>query len=203
MSASAPGGRCGGRLFVAIDVGDAVRAEVARVVAEIGAKLEAAKRPPKVTWVKPAALHITLKFLGETSAEEAARVCELLAPPFRTEPFEIEWRGIGAFPSPRHPRALWMGVIRGASQLGAIESEVARRLGNPGGHEARPFLPHLTLGRIKMVGQGVDWPKLLQAIDVRGVVSRAEQVTLYRSELSQRGPHYTGLVNAPLIMNNE
>ena len=66
----------GGRLFIAIDVGDAVRAEVTRVVAQLGAKLEAVKTPPKVTWVKPAALHVTLRFLGETDDGETARVRE-------------------------------------------------------------------------------------------------------------------------------
>lgn len=185
------------RLFIAIDVGDAVRAEVTRVVAALGAKLEAVKTPPKVTWVKPAALHVTLRFLGETDDAEAARVRDALTPEIAIAPFDVEWRGLGAFPSPRHPRALWMGIIRGAAQLGAVEAEIAHRLGTVDG-EARPFLPHLTIGRIKMAGQGVDWPKVLKAVEVRGVTSRADRVTLYRSELSQRGPHYTGLVSAPL-----
>lgn len=185
------------RLFIAIDVGDAVRADVTRVIAELGAKLEAVKTPPKVTWVKPAALHLTLRFLGETDDAEAARVRHALTPAIAIPPFDVEWRGLGAFPSPRQPRALWMGVIRGAAQLGAVEAAVAQRLGTVD-PEARPFLPHLTIGRIKMAGQGVDWPKVLKAVEVRGVISRAERVTLYRSELSQRGPHYTGLVSAAL-----
>lgn len=185
------------RLFIAIDVGDAVRAEVTRVVAQLGAKLEAVKTPPKVAWVKPAALHVTLRFLGETDEDETARVREALTPAIAIPPFDVEWRGIGAFPSHRHPRALWMGVIRGAAQLGAVEAEIAQRLGTVD-PETRPFLPHLTLGRIKMTGQGVDWPKVLKAVESRGVTSRADHVTLYRSELSQRGPHYTGLISAPL-----
>ena len=191
------GASAGGRLFIAIDVGDAVRAEVTRVVAQLGAKLEAVKTPPKVTWVKPAALHVTLRFLGETGADEAARLRDALTPAIAIPPFDVEWRGLGAFPSARHPRALWLGVIRGAAQLGAVEAEIAQRLGTVD-PEARPFLPHLTSGRIKMAGQGVDWPKVLQAVEVRGVTSRADRVTLYRSELSQRGPHYTGLVSAAL-----
>lgn len=213
MSGSAPGGRRGdtspkpardgrtgegGRLFVAIDVGDAVRAEVARVVAAIGAQLATAPTPPKVTWVKPAALHLTLRFLGDVDDTDVARLRGLLASPFAVPPFEVEWRGLGAFPSPRQPRALWMGVIGGAVELGAVEAEVSRRLGSTVDLEVRPFLPHLTLGRIRMVGRGVDWLGILQATDVRGVHSRVEQVTLYRSELSRRGPHYTGLVSALL-----
>ena len=99
------GASAGGRLFIAIDVGDAVRAEVTRVVAQLGGKLEAVKTPPKVTWVKPAALHVTLRFLGETDDVEAERVRAALTPAIALPPFDVEWRGLGAFPSPRHPRA--------------------------------------------------------------------------------------------------
>ena len=45
----------------------------------------------------------------------------------------------------------------------------------------------------------MDWPKLLQSVEVKHAASMVDRVTLYRSELSQRGPHYTGLVSAPLI----
>ena len=61
------------RLFVAIDVGDAVRREAARVVASLTQKLEAAKAPPKVVWVKPAALHVTIKFPGEVPDAQVAQ----------------------------------------------------------------------------------------------------------------------------------
>jgi len=179
------------RVFVAIDVGDAVRAEAARVIQVITNKIDAVKMPPKITWVKPAALHVTLRFIGEV--DEAA------LPPFDLAPFEVEWRGIGAFPSPRHPRALWLGVVAGGSPLGALEAEVSRRLAGTIDPESRPLLPHLTLGRIKMAGAGVDWPKVLQSVEVRGARSVVDRVTLYRSHLTQRGPHYTGLVSAPLV----
>ena len=188
----------GGRLFVAIDVGDEVRSEVARVIASIGARLAAAPTPPKMTWVKPAALHLTVRFIGETDDAGATRLRDLLSPPIMLAPFDVEWRGVGAFPSPKEPRALWVGIIRGGAELGAVEAEVSRRLGHAVDADPKPFLPHLTLGRIRMSGRGVDWIKVLQAIEVRGVRSRVERVTLYRSELSQRGPHYTGLANALL-----
>ena len=45
----------------------------------------------------------------------------------------------------------------------------------------------------------VDWPKILQAVEVKHVTSIVERVTLYRSQLSHQGPHYTGLVSAQLI----
>ena len=102
-----------------------------------------------------------------------------------------------------HPRALWLGVINGAAPLAQLEAEVSRRLA-PGPAvelEEPAFLPHLTIGRIKMAGTGVDWPKLLQSVEVKNAASVVDRVTLYRSELSQRGPNYTGLVSTPLIGN--
>lgn len=201
------------RVFVAIDVGDAVRAEAARVIQVITNRLDAVKTPPKITWVRPTALHVTLRFIGEVDEAALPALCQQLAPPFEMAPFEVEWRGIGAFPSPRHPRALWLGVVAGGSPLGALEAEVSRRLAGTIDPEARPLLPHLTLGRIKMTGAGVDWPKVLQSVEVRGARSMVDRVTLYRSHLSRpfdgrrvapsavegRGPHYTGLVSAPLV----
>jgi 2'-5' RNA ligase len=189
------------RVFVAVDVGDAVRREVTRVVTTLTGKLEAVKTPPKVVWVKPASLHVTIKFIGEVEEAEVARLQELLAPPIAIAPFDIQWRGIGAFPSSRHPRALWLGVINGAAPLARIEAEVSRRLAGAAAVELddRALLPHLTLGRIKMAGAGVDWPMLLQSVEVKGAASHVDRVTLYRSELSRGGPHYTGLASAPLI----
>ncbi len=206
------------RLFVAVDVGDAVRAEAARVIQAISDRIAAVRTPPKITWVKPAALHVTLRFIGEVDDAAVPSLCERLAPPFALAPFAVEWRGLGAFPSARQPRALWLGVVAGGASLGALEAEVTRRLVGTVDAQPRPLLPHLTLGRIKMAGAGVDWPKILQAIEVRGARSAVDRVTLYRSELSQRprhklraapggvegrGPHYTGLVSAPLTANSQ
>jgi 2'-5' RNA ligase len=163
-------------------------------------KLEAAKTPPKVAWVKPAALHVTIKFLGEVALDEVERLTSVLAPPIPVAPFEIAWRGIGTFPNNRHPRALWLGVISGAAQLAAIEAEVSRRVaGSAVELDDRALLPHLTLGRVKMPGAGIDWPKVLQACEIRNATSRVEKVSLYQSKLTQFGPNYTELVSAPLI----
>ena len=188
------------RVFVAVDVGDAVRREAARAVSVLAMKLEMAKVPPKVVWVKPAALHVTIRFVGEVEPDEVERLIPLLAPPIPVAPFDIAWRGIGTFPNNRHPRALWLGVTSGAAQLAAIEAEISKRVaGAAVDLDDRALLPHLTLGRVKMAGAGVDWPKILQAAEVRNATSHVDRVTLYRSHLTQFGPNYTELVSAPLI----
>jgi len=188
------------RVFVAVDVGDQVRREVTRVVSTLTGKLEAVKKPPKVVWVKAGALHVTLRFLGELEPADVERIQNLLAPPIPIEPFTLEWRGIGTFPSNKHPRALWLGVTNGSAPLAQVEAEVSRRLAGDAAVEIedRAFLPHLTIGRVKMAGEGIDWPKLLQSVEVKRATSTVDRVTLYRSVLSQHGPNYTGLVSAPL-----
>ena len=188
------------RVFVAVDIGDDMRREAQRVIGALTVKLEQVKEPPKVVWVKPAALHVTVRFLGDVEEPDVEQLQRLIAPPIAMAPFDVSWRGIGAFPSNRHPRALWLGVISGAAQLAAIEAEVSRRIAGAAVElDDRALLPHLTLGRIKMAGKGIDWPKILQACEVRNVTSRIDRVTLYRSQLSQYGPNYTELVSAPLI----
>ena len=189
------------RVFVAVDIGDELRREVTRVITTLTGKLEAAKKPPKVAWVKPNALHVTVRFLGELDDPDVERIQQLLAPPIPIEPFTLEWRGIGTFPNSKHPRALWLGVKSGAAPLAEVEAEVSRRLAGEKflEMEDRAFLPHLTLGRVKMAGEGLDWPKLLQSVEVKRATSIVDRVTLYRSVLSQFGPNYTGLVSASLI----
>ena len=166
----------GARLFVAIDVGDAVRAEATRVIHAISSRLETVKTPPKIVWVRPEALHVTLRFIGEVTADAVPALCDRLAPPIAMTPFDVEWRGLGVFPSIRQPRALWLGVVAGGAALGALEAEVTRRL----------------VGTVEPEAQ-----------DVRGTRSPVDHVTLYRSRLSHKGPHYTGLVSAPLVANRE
>jgi len=189
------------RVFVAVDVGDDVRREVTRVITTLTGKLEAVKKPPKVAWVRPDTLHVTIKFLGELEPPVVERIQDLLSPPIPIAPFQLDWRGIGTFPSNRNPRALWLGVTNGAAPLAQVEAEVSRRLAGESAIEIedRAFLPHLTLGRVKMAGEGIDWPKLLQSVEVKRAASAVDRVTLYRSVLSQHGPNYTDLMSAPLI----
>ncbi len=144
------------RLFLAVDVGDAVRDEVARVVSLMNEAVAAASVPPRVTWVARNAVHLTLSFLGEVAERDVAELSKRLTDPMNVEPFEVEWHGLGAFPSPRHPRTLWIGVSKGAKELGRLESALSRRL-HRAEVDAQPYRPHLTFGRVRTPGAGVNW----------------------------------------------
>ena len=162
--------RVGERVFVAVDVGDAVRREVTRVVSVLTGKLEAVKTPPKVVWVKPAALHVTIRFIGEVEPAEVERlqaaagaadcgrpVRARLARHRHVPGSEASARAVAR----RHRQARRRSPrskpkCRGASPASMRSSSMTRA-----------FLPHLTLGRVKMAGAGVDWPKILQAVEVK------------------------------------
>ncbi len=107
------------------------------------------KDSPAVGGEAPA--HLTLKFLGETPEDRVGRLQHALESVARQfQPFRVELRGVGAFPSPQRPRVVWVGVSEGSGQLVALAGAVDRgvhALGFP--MEDRPFVPHLTLFRIR------------------------------------------------------
>ena len=104
-----------------------------------------------VKWVRPGALHLTLKFLGDVDAarEPALRTALSEAAGGRTEErgVTVHIEGFGVFPDFRRPRIVWAGVAPDPALelLQHRVEQVFAPLGFP--TEARPFQPHLTLGR--------------------------------------------------------
>jgi RNA 2',3'-cyclic 3'-phosphodiesterase len=176
------------RLFVALDIPDDVRG----ALAEVTAKLRPACRNAR--WVRIEGLHITLKFIGETSPEKCEEIKAALASiPSRTA-IPITFRGLGFFPDERRPHVLWAGIKAGpelAALAGAVETALAS-LGFP--REEREFSPHLTLARL-------DTPRVLEAFhDAVKQAGRlafgrtiAEEFHLYQSVLKPGGSEYTRL----------
>ena len=95
-------------------------------------------------------LHITLKFLGDTPADQLDTIRNAIATAIVGQsPFTIELRSLGAFPRPDRPSVVWVG-LQSAEPLISL----ARRLESlleplSFAPETRPFSPHLTLARIK------------------------------------------------------
>lgn len=104
-----------------------------------------------VGWVAEENLHITMKFLGHLGSEELARVREGIAEGVAEGlPFTLSFSGLGAFPTSKSPRVLWVGLSEGqepAIRLHLRLEEALSRRGFP--REERPFHAHLTIGRVK------------------------------------------------------
>jgi RNA 2',3'-cyclic 3'-phosphodiesterase len=95
--------------------------------------------------------HLTLRFLEEVAAPTVDRLIASLGPAVaRVPPFVCVLDGVGAFPSRARPRVVWRGVATGAAELevlaGAVRAAVVAA-GLP--DDPRPFVPHVTLFRVR------------------------------------------------------
>ena len=176
------------RLFVAMDIPEDVRAAISALVA----KLRPTHRNAR--WVRIEGLHVTLKFIGETSQEKCEEIKAALASIPARAPIPITFRGLGFFPDERRPHVLWAGIKTGtelAALASVVETAIAP-LGFP--REEREFSPHLTLARL-------DTPRVLETL--RDAVKQAgrlafgrtiaEEFHLYQSVLKPGGSEYTRL----------
>lgn len=130
------------RAFLAIPLPPSLVDEAQRLCRQLAGAL------PGVRWLRPEAMHLTLRFFGDLPEESLEKIGEVMLSVGRFHsPFQVAVTGIGAFPSPARPRVIWLGVKDG-EPLQALHSSLDRGLeeaGFPG--EGRPFSPHLTLGR--------------------------------------------------------
>jgi RNA 2',3'-cyclic 3'-phosphodiesterase len=139
------------RLFVALEIPSAVRENLAALIDELRrTDSTTSKHGPR--WVRPENLHVTLKFIGHVDAAKLDLICTALSQARFDPPVDIEFRGLGFFPSEKRPRVLWVG-IKGSLNLAALANEIDQRLEPLGvARETREFTPHLTLVRFDPPG---------------------------------------------------
>jgi 2'-5' RNA ligase len=187
------------RLFIALALPKPAHERVrAAQVAARGAGFDA-------RWVAPELAHLTLKFLGDTDPSRvnplATRLRDIVLEHAR---FTIGTGSLGAFPNPQRPRILWLGLAGDLAPLhglyGAIDAGLAP-IGFP--REARPFRPHLTLGRLHERSTAPPREALARAQNTLGntmLPIPVTEVLLMRSELGRGGPRYTTVDSFPLAI---
>jgi len=184
------------RTFVAVEIEEGVRNRAAKLIRQLQ------QCGADVRWVDARQMHITLKFLGDVDFRDVYQVCVAVERAVAAvEPFSIEVRGVGAFPSLARPRVLWLGVEYGAEQLCDLNARVEsalQSLGYP--REARRFQAHLTLGRVRRQDQALqDLAKMMQEMqDLDFGPSSVEEVVVFSSELQPDGPIYEPMSRAEL-----
>lgn len=187
----------GRRMFIAVDPPTEVAARVRTIVDRL--RLAGAE----AAWTNPAQLHLTLHFLGdEVDDADLHRICVALDEAAAAVPtFPLGFGGLGVFPDLRRPRVVWLGVREGAAELTRLHEALQERLEPIGFRpEARGFLPHVTLGRLRDRGPAAD--TLAAAIASADVATaggmRVQKVVLYESRLAKAGPEHDRLHAAPL-----
>lgn len=180
-----------GRLFVAIRPPESTRHDLA-------ARLDRAfaDRPLPGRRVEPDAWHLTLRFVGDPGEVGFDRLVASLDEADLGSSFSVSLDGLGAFPNPRRAQVLWAGVGRGAVDLADVREDVEEAVDGAGlGREERPFIPHLTLARIRPAEDV--WPWLEVDPDLR-VAWRVHDVVLMRSHLGGPAPRYETIESFPL-----
>lgn len=178
------------RTFIAVRLSSEIRrslAEAARRLATSGAD---------VKWVPEDNFHITLKFLGNVeSLQMDAVVSACGSAVVGVSKFGVTLAGVGAFPKPSRPSVVWVGMVQGGDELARIAERIdsmLEPLGFP--REARPFSPHITLGRVRSP-KSLD--RLKEAIeslrDAPVGEFRVESIAVIKSELRPQGSFYSAL----------
>jgi len=149
----------------------------------------------RAAWEKPEKLHITVKFLGDI---EPARVEDLSgaaeSAAAGVEPFELTIDTPGTFPSHGQPRVLWLRIVDASGRLlliqRALEAECAA-VGFP--REPRPFLPHLTLARVRSPRGTRELAAAHRKAPFEPQSFQVNELVVMRSELGPGGSRYTPL----------
>ena len=178
------------RTFIAIEVPEAIKEGMAAVQARLkGAGVDA-------SWSRSEGIHLTLKFLGEMSEERVPEVMQALTRALgETERFRLSGEGVGTFPNPASARVVWLGVKGDADKLVALQAAVEQAMIGLGGEpDARPFTPHLTLGRVRRVRSRDLWLKGLEEVkNFKLPGFDVTAISLISSELRPTGAVYREL----------
>ncbi|MGQ9628137.1 MAG: RNA 2',3'-cyclic phosphodiesterase [Anaerolineae bacterium] len=192
------------RTFIAIELSQEIRAGLA----EIQERLKAQAPPEAVRWVQPESIHLTLKFLGEVPAVKMESIRQALERAVGSvAPFSLSCGGLGCFPNPKRPRVIWVGVEEKTGRLSWMQQAVEAAL-SPLGYrpEARPFHPHLTLGRVQSRVGAADlrrMSELMASVKVGHIGEmEARYISLMRSDLHPEGAIYTQLAQVNLAKEN-
>lgn len=188
------------RLFVALEIPEAVRREVTRRVAGLRERL------PRAKWVDTANLHLTLLFLGPVGDAKVPALTAALRDAFaKHPPLDLRLADAGTFPPRRPPRVAWVGM-ESPGELEALQADATAAAVAAIGYEPeeRPFHPHVTLARCEP-----NWPrdaadKFVAAFP--GTIGQpwtAGRGVLMESKLSPRGAQYRVAAELPLAGEDE
>ena len=182
------------RSFIAIELPDEIRHALAEVQKHLRRDVAG------VRWVEPGSIHLTLKFLGDIPAEQIQPIVAAAMGAVQDEPpVSLGVSGLGAFPNPRRPRVIWVGLEGDVARLGRLQTrleEALEPLGFP--REERAFRPHLTVGRVKDPRRPPDLTRALADATVPRCNSfDVREILLYKSDLRPTGAIYTKLQHLP------
>lgn len=195
------------RTFIAIDLPPATRRQVQERQRSLRHALDGAGLASLFRWTHADNLHLTLRFLGDTSAAQQAQIekslAGLAADPALGRPLALAEHMLGAFPSLRKPNIVWLDFDGDLQRLLPLQARIEAAAQAAGfAAEDRPYAPHMTIARAQKNAA----PALLaRAGEVLRAATLAplappvpflvEHIHLIRSDLRPSGPVYRPLAS--------
>ena len=107
----------------------------------------------KGRWTKNSNLHITYKFLGNTSNEKISEIKLILKDILnRSIDVNLTFQGISAFPNLKNPKVVFIKVKDKDNVLTDMHNHINEKLSLIGFEkDNKPFIPHITIKRPKFV----------------------------------------------------
>ncbi len=170
------------RTFIALPLPDRVKQALEETILSLKRRIDA-------RWVRPEAMHLTLKFLGDIQEDLVAPLgqgLDAICAGYPEMAFCLD--ALGAFPGHRRARIIWASLSGAVNELASLAAQVDRLCACYGiPPETRAFRPHITLGRLKT-------PTMIELETmIPGRNFTVDEARLYRSELLREGPRYTAL----------
>lgn len=183
------------RAFIAIELPENIKNTLSKIQDELKTIL------PKVSWIKPQNLHLTLKFLGDISPRQFKEIKRIIAEAGQETPaFKVKLDDLGVFPSLRQARIIWAGINQDTlvKQLAEILETKIAVIGIP--KEKREFSSHITIARVKnpLNPEPSETGLKKAKIDLlsANLEFNAGGITLFESVLGAQGSSYTVLEKA-------
>ena len=172
-----------------------VSVSVPREIVNIQSMLKSTIEPKgvKVRWVMNGKMHLTLKFLGNTTQGSIDNLNEALFNAVKSaKVINLSISGTGAFPVKGRPNVLWLGIKGDIDELKQLTVNINNSL-EPLGFitEKRDFLPHVTIARIKSNQKKI--PNISNYLNTTftELPMKIVKISLMQSESFSKGTFYT------------
>lgn len=170
------------RLFAALRLPEVIIEDIVRMRDSVNPE-----EPGHLKWEDSSKMHLTLKFLGDTSEENTQEVIKILGKiASRYKKIFLEYDRFGFF----MPRIFWFG-LRAENALFELVNDINNDLELLGfERENRNFKPHITLLRIKR-NPSEEFVNAFRNFSVPARKFYASEIALVRSELLPGGSVYS------------
>ncbi len=154
-----------------------------------------------INYVKTNQIHLTLKFVGDTPAEDIPNIieaCQKVAK--KHQPFTMDFDRTGFFGSNNVPRILWLGMNNQPKALFDLEADLLDAFDDLGYlRDRQNFVPHLTVCRIKQLVDKQFFLQICKGIEQKTYLhADVKELIYFQSFLQPTGPIYKILKKIPL-----